>query len=240
MTNLGMTPARFRIGIDVGGTFTDFILADMAGGRLILHKEPSVPGDPSLAVERGTKTLLSAHGIEPDAIELVVHGTTIGLNAIIQRRGARLALVVSRGNRDVLEIARLRLPSSYDVTEPREAPLIPRDLVFEISARMRSDGTVIEFVSEEEVVAVSARLRERGVDAVAVMLLNSYRDPSLEIAVADRLRLELPGVLVSKSGVVWPEVREYERCLVAGLNAYIHPLMTGYFERLRHRVEPTG
>ena len=183
MTNLGMTPARFRIGIDVGGTFTDFILADMAGGRLILHKEPSVPGDPSLAVERGTKTLLSAHGIEPDAVELVVHGTTIGLNAIIQRRGARLALVVSRGNRDVLEIARLRLPSSYDVTEPREAPLIPRDLVFEISARMRSDGTVIEPVSEEEVVAVSARLRERGVDAVAVMLLNSYRDPSLEIAV---------------------------------------------------------
>ena len=240
MTNLGMTPARFRIGIDVGGTFTDFILADMAGGRLILHKEPSVPGDPSLAVERGTKTLLSAHGIEPDAVELVVHGTTIGLNAIIQRRGARLALVVSRGNRDVLEIARLRLPSSYDVTEPREAPLIPRDLVFEISARMRSDGTVIESVSEEEVVAVSARLRERGVDAVAVMLLNSYRDPSLEIAVADRLRLELPGVLVSESGVVWPEVREYERCLVAGLNAYIHPLMTGYFERLRHRVAANG
>ena len=105
---------------------------------------------------------------------------------------------------------------------------------------MRSDGTVIESVSEEEVVAVSARLRERGVDAVAVMLLNSYRDPSLEIAVADRLRLELPGVLVSESGVVWPEVREYERCLVAGLNAYIHPLMTGYFERLRHRVAANG
>ena len=157
MKNLDMTPARYRIGIDVGGTFTDFILADMTGGRLILHKEPSVPGDPSLAVERGTKALLATHGIAPDAVELVVHGTTIGLNAIIQRRGARLALVVSRGNRDVLEIARLRLPSSYDVTEPREAPLIPRDLVFEIGARMRSDGTVIEPVSEDEVAAVAAQ-----------------------------------------------------------------------------------
>ncbi len=171
-----------------------------------------------------------AHGIAPDAVELVVHGTTIGLNAIIQRRGARLALVVSRGNRDVLEIARLRLPSSYDVTEPREAPLVPRDLVFEIGARMRSDGTVIEPVSDGRGRQPWPRAsRERGVDAVAVMLLNSYRDPSLEIAVADLLRRELPGVLVSESGVVWPEVREYERCLVAGLNAYIHPADDGLF-----------
>jgi N-methylhydantoinase A len=235
-----MTAPRFRIGIDVGGTFTDFILADMASGRLVLHKEPSVPDDPSLAVERGAAALMAAEGLSGDAVELVVHGTTIGLNAIIQRRGARLGLVVSRGNRDVLEIARLRLPSSYDVTEPREAPLVPRDLVFEIGARMASDGRVIEPVDAAEVAAVAARLAARGVDAVAVMLLNSYRDPSLETEVAGILRRALPGVLVSESGVVWPEVREYERCLVAGLNAYIHPLMTRYFERLAARVATKG
>ncbi len=235
-----MTLPRYRIGIDVGGTFTDFILADMQGGGLVLHKEPSVPGDPSLAVERGSKTLLEARGIAPEAVELVVHGTTIGLNAIIQRRGAKLALVVSRGNRDVLEIARIRLPSSYDVAAPREAPLVRRDLVFEVSARLRSDGTVLEPVDDAEVDAVAQALKGRGVDAVAVMLLNSYRDPTLEIAVAERLRKALPGVLVTESGVVWPEVREYERCLVAGLNAYIHPLMTAYFDRLERRVADNG
>jgi N-methylhydantoinase A len=227
---------RYRIGIDVGGTFTDFILADMREGGLQLHKEPSVPADPSLAVERGAKALLESRAIPADAVELVVHGTTIGLNAIIQRRGARLALVVSRGNRDVLEIARIRLPSSYDVTAPREAPLIRRDLVFEVSARMRSDGSIVAPVDEAEVARIADALRAKNVNAVAVMLLNSYRDPQLEIAVADLLRRALPDVLVTESGVVWPEVREYERCLVAGLNAYIHPLMRDYFDRLETRV----
>lgn len=235
-----MSKARYRIGIDVGGTFTDFILADMAGGGLVLHKEPSVPGDPSLAVERGIAALVEGRGLSPQDVELVVHGTTIGLNAIIQRRGAKLALVVSRGNRDVMEIARLRLPSSYDVAAPREAPLVRRDLVFEVGARLRSDGTVLEPMDPVEVDGVAEELARRGVDAVAVMLLNSYRDPALEIAVADRLRERLPGVLVTESGVVWPEVREYERCLVAGLNAYIHPLMTSYFDRLLRRVAEAG
>lgn len=233
-------PPRFRMGIDVGGTFTDFILADMRDGGLVLHKEPSVPGDPSLAVERGARSMLQANAVAPSDVELVVHGTTIGLNAIIQRRGARLALIVSRGNRDVLEIARIRLPSSYDVTAPREAPLIRRDLVFETSARMRSDGTVIAPVDPSEIAEIATSLRARDVDAVAVMLLNSYRDPTLEIAVADLLREALPGVLVTESGVVWPEVREYERCLVAGLNAYIHPLMRSYFDRLEARISDNG
>ena len=165
-----MSTARYRIGIDVGGTFTDFILADMAGGGLVLHKEPSVPGDPSLAVERGIAALVDARGLAPKDVELVVHGTTIGLNAIIQRRGARLALVVSRGNRDVMEIARLRLPSSYDVAAPREAPLVRRDLVFEVGARLRSDGSVLEPMDPAEVDAVADELGRRGVDAVAVML----------------------------------------------------------------------
>jgi N-methylhydantoinase A len=235
-----MAARRLRIGIDVGGTFTDFVIADMDGATLLFHKEPSVPGDPSRAVERGLEAIVAAHGLAPGEIELIVHGTTIGLNAIIQRRGARMALIVSRGNRDVLEIARLRLPSSYDFTEPREAPLVPRDLVFEIGARMRADAAIETPADPAEIRVVAAELKRREVEAVAVMLLNAYRDPALEIKVADILRAELPGVLVSESGVIWPEVREYERCLVAGLNAYIHPLMTGYFERLSKRVSALG
>ena len=232
--------ARYRIGIDVGGTFTDFVLVDMAEPLLRFHKEPSVPEDPSVAVERGLRALVANFGVPLGDVELVVHGTTIGLNAIIQRRGARMALVVSKGNRDVLEIARLRLPSSYDFTAPRETPLVPRDRVFEVGARMRSDGSVDETPGEAEIEALVARLRDAGVDAVAVMLLNAYRDGSLERAVSEALRAALPGVQVSESSTIWPEVREYERCLVAALNAYIQPLMTGYLERLEARIAGQG
>ncbi|MCY4454343.1 MAG: hydantoinase/oxoprolinase family protein [Immundisolibacterales bacterium] len=232
--------ARYRIGIDVGGTFTDFVLVDMAETRLEFHKEPSVPDDPSAAVERGMRALAEGFGISLGDVELVVHGTTIGLNAIIQRRGARMALVVSKGNRDVLELARLRLPSSYDFTAPRESPLVPRDRVFEVGARMRSDGSVAEAPDAAELEALAAELRGARVDAVAVMLLNSYRDGSLERTVSDALRAALPEAQVSESSTIWPEVREYERCLVAALNAYIQPLMSGYFRRLEARVEAQG
>ncbi|RAI00098.1 hydantoinase [Acuticoccus sediminis] len=235
-----MSDASYRIGIDVGGTFTDFVLANRTRATLAFYKEPSVPDDPSLAVERGLDALFRAHGIAPGDVELIVHGTTIGLNAIIQRRGARMALVVSRGNRDLLEIARLRLPSSYDFTVPREMPLVPRDLVFEVSARMRSDGSLITPLDMAEVDALAGTLRAADVDAVAIVLLNAYRDASLETELADALSARLGDVLVTSSGVIWPEVREYERGLVAGLNAYIHPLMTDYFDRLEARVEKHG
>lgn len=235
-----MTPPRTRIGIDVGGTFTDFVLVDPAAGTMRLFKEPSVPQDPSAAVERGLATLLAETGTTGADVELVVHGTTIGLNAIIQRRGARMALVVSTGNRDILEIARLRLPSSYDFTAPRERPLVPRDRVFEIEARMRSDGTIVAEPDEDALAALAEAIREADVEAVSVMFLNSYRDASLERRVADALRARLPHVLVSESGVIWPEIREYERCLVGALNAYVQPMMTRYFDRLEAGLARIG
>ena len=175
-------------------------------------------------------------------LELVVHGTTIGLNAIIQRRGARMAMVVSPGNRDVLEIARLRLPSSYDFTEPREAPLVPRRPdVRGIGARTRSDGTVECRPDAAELDDLARRIAATGVEAVAVMLLNSYRDASLEREVGEALRSRPAGrARHGNQRVLWPEVREYERSLVAGLNAYIHPLMTRYFDRLTARVAAKG
>ncbi len=186
----------------------------MEAGRLLFHKEPSVPSDPSASVERGIAALVAEHGVDPAGLELVVHGTTIGLNAIIQRRGARMAMVVSPGNRDVLEIARLRLPSSYDFTS-RARPLVPRRLMFEVSARVRSDGTVECRPDEQELDDLARRIAATGVEAVAVMLLNSYRDATLErevgtgCAVASRRSGH-------ESAVLWPEVREYERSLVAG------------------------
>ena len=125
-----MKNQKYRLGVDVGGTFTDFVLSSGDGSNLAFHKEPSIPQDPALAVEMGTQHLIRTLGISSGAIELVVHGTTLGLNAIIQQRGAKVALIVSRGNRDVMEIARARMPNSYDFTAGREAPLIPRESVF--------------------------------------------------------------------------------------------------------------
>ena len=233
-------PRRARVGIDVGGTFTDFVLSDGRNGRLTYFKEPSVPSDPSLAVERGMAALLARAGLKPADVELVVHGTTLGLNAIIQRRGASMALVVSRGNRDVLEIARCRMPSSYDFASAKEEPLVPRDLVFEIGARSAFDGKVLARPDPAEIAALAETLKARGVAAVAIMLLNSYADPKLETEVADALTARLPGVLVSQSSQVWPEIREYERALVATLNAYIHPLLEGYYATLTRRMADLG
>lgn len=224
----------------MGGTFTDFVLADMASGKIAFHKEPSVPQDPSKAAEAGAAALIAREGISPASVELVVHGTTLALNAIIQQKGARVALVVSRGNRDVMEIARARMPNSYDFTVGREAPLIPREAVFEIAARGLSDGSVMTAAEPDEIAEVARSIADAEYDAVAVMLLNSYRDPALEAEVAGQLARALPGVPVTPSAAIWPEMREYERALVTCMNSYVHPLMETYFKRLQTRFAGLG
>ncbi len=235
-----MGGTAYRIGIDVGGTFTDFVIAATDGSAFAVHKEPSVPDDPSLAVERGARTLIERLGIAHADVELVVHGTTLALNAIIQRRGANVALVVSEGNRDIMEIARSRMPNSYDFTAGREPPLVPREGVFETTARGRSDGTVIRGADRAEIAALAERIAAGGFEAVAVMLLNSYRDGALEREVADLLKEGLGDLPVTPSAEVWPEIREYERALVTCLNAYIHPIMDDYFGKLAERFHALG
>ncbi len=232
--------AACRIGIDVGGTFNDFVLADDARERLVYFKEPSVPADPSLAVERGIRTLLAEAACSPQSVGLVIHGTTLGLNAILQRRGARLGLVVSRGNRDVFEIARSRMPSAYDFTASRETPLVPRDLVFELDARVTPNGAIVARPDERAYDTLALNLRHAKVEAVAVMLLNAYRQPALEREAGAALRRRLPGVAVTESAAIWPELREYERALLAALNASVQPLLVAYFERLKQRLAGLG
>ena len=230
---------RCRIGIDVGGTFTDFVLAD-GSRRLVRYKEPSVPDDPSLSVARGLPHLIARACVSPGDVGLVVHGTTLALNAIIQRRGARMGLVVSAGNRGVLEIARSQLPSAFSFLPPPEEPLVPRDRVREVSARLDVRGAVVAEATAAELDTIAALFRAEGVDAVTVMLLHSYANPAFELDVAARLGDRLPGVSISASAAVWPERREYERCLMALMNAYIQPLMTLYLDRLSARIRALG
>ena len=232
--------AYCRVGVDVGGTFTDFVLANERSGSIVRFKEPSVPEDPSLSVERGLPQLLGLAGVGASDVNLIVHGTTIGLNAVIQRRGAKLGLVVNRGNRGVLEIARAQMPSAFDFVAPREEALVPRDLVLETSARIAHDGAVLAPASEAELDELASRFRAAGVEAVTVMLMHSFAHPEMEREVAAGLRVRLPGVSVAASSDIWPEKREYERAMVALLNSYTQPLMETYFDRLKQRVAGLG
>ena len=232
--------ARCRIGIDVGGTFTDFVLANPSTGEIVRYKEPSVPGDPSLSVGRGLPALIERAGVGPGDVELLVHGTTLLVNAIIQRQGARVGLVVSRGHRGVLEIGRMSLDNSFDFTLRKEEPLVPRNLVFEVGARVLADGTVVDSPSPAALDRLAGDLAAARVDAVTVLLLNSYAHPGPERAVAAGLRRRLPRVPVTESAAVWPEQREFERGLVAIMNAYVQPLMGAYLDRLAERVTEAG
>ncbi len=229
-----------RIGIDVGGTFTDCVLFNARTGELTFFKEPSVPSDPSMAVQRGVDGLLRRAGVSPESVELVVHGTTLAVNAVIQRRGAKVGLVVSQGNRDVLEIGRCHMPNPYDFTAEREEPLVSREFVFEAPARVRADGKVLNRPTVGELGAVAEALKKSQVSAVAVMLLHSYRHPALEKEVAAGLRKQLTGILITESAQIWPERREYERALVSVMNAYVHPLMDDYLRLLTERIAATG
>ncbi|ALN75096.1 hydantoinase/oxoprolinase family protein [Aureimonas sp. AU20] len=235
-----MLKPQCRIGIDVGGTFTDFVLVNSATGETTFFKEPSVPSDPSASVERGIVKVIEKAGVSRDDVELVIHGTTIGLNAIIQRRGARVALVVPRGFRDILEIARSRMPNSYDMNAEKEEVLVPRDLVFEVGACVAATGEILSRPDAAELDALAERLRASGVAAAAVTLLHAYLYPELEQDIVDGLSARVPEVLVTASAGIWPETREYERTLVALLNSYVHPLMTSYFTLLQQRLARLG
>ncbi|GAA2212572.1 hydantoinase/oxoprolinase family protein [Nonomuraea monospora] len=229
-----------RIGIDVGGTFTDLVAVVPERGLVVHHKEPSTPADPSLAVADGLAAILGQARLAPADLAGVTHGTTIGLNAIIQRRGARIALIVTEGYRDLLEIGRSRMPSSFDLYAGKEEPLVPRNRIVEIPARLGPRGEPVTEPDDAALDGVAARLRAIGADAAAVVILHGYTSPAFEESVAARLRERLPGLPVTASATVWPEVREYERALVACLNAYIQPLMDAYFARLEQRVRALG
>ncbi|WLS10213.1 hydantoinase/oxoprolinase family protein (plasmid) [Shinella sumterensis] len=235
-----MQKSGARIGIDVGGTFTDFVLSNPNDGSLTYYKEPSTPDEPSRALIEGLQSLLKNAGMKPSDVGTLMHGTTIGLNAIIQRRGATIALVVSKGYRDILEIARSRMPSSFDFHASKEEPLVPRLRILEIDARLSASGAVSKAADDAELDRVAAELKALGVDAAALVLINGYTTPSVEIDMAQKLSTKAGGLSITSAAAIWPEIREYERTLVACLNAYIQPLMQRYFAGLKKGLERDG
>ena len=232
---------RYRLGIDIGGTFTDFCLLDEVTGELLGFKSPTQPDDPGRGVLKGLEAFAAEHRFDPRDIAYLVHGTTIAVNTVIQRNGAALGLLVTSGFGDVLEIQRLRLPSPVNFTATRPRPLIPRYRVGEATERILADGTVDTPLDRERLAAEARRLVEReGAEALVVSLLNAYRAPQHE-ADAKKVLAELyPGVPVTCSHEVWPQIREYERTIVTILSAYVRPRVVRYLETLERALAAVG
>ncbi len=229
----------YRLGIDIGGTFTD--IAILGGdGRLCTKKILSSPDDYSRAIEEGVRALLAEAGIGASEIGEVVHGTTVATNAIIERQGVRVALVTTEGFRDVLEIARFRSPRLYDVSFRKPEPLVERRLRFEVGERISAAGEVVRPLDEAGVRDVARRVAEAGVEAVAVCFLNAYVDSRHEERAAEILREFLPDLPVTVSSELVPQIQEYERTSTTVVNAYIRPVIEGYARRLETRLRDIG
>ncbi len=231
------------VGADVGGTFTDFVVFDEADGSLREMKVPSTPGAPADAVAEGFRRLL-ADGLAPGEIARFAHGTTVALNTLLQRSGARVGLLVTQGFRDVLVLRRLRLDGAPGFHVRQAPPLVARRDVREVGGRLLADGTEVRPLALDEAIAAAEELVADGCEALAVCFLHAYRDPVHEQRVGDALRRRFPELHVSVSSDIWPQQREYERTQVTVINAHVAPIMERYFsdleKALRHMGMVTG
>jgi N-methylhydantoinase A len=228
----------FIVGIDVGGTFTDVTAVDERTGRIAVSKVPSRPRDEAGAVLAG----LSALALGDARVRRLVHGTTVGTNAVLERRGARVGLITSEGFRDLLEIGRTKrnIPALFVPTFVRPKPVVPRALRFEVAERMLHDGSALRALDPNDVARTLDEVAVAGVEAVAVCLLHSWANPAHERAVGEAVKTRLPHVPVSLSSDVVPEYREFERFSTTVLNAYLQPLMDAYLAALEERLREAG
>lgn len=232
--------ADWKIGVDIGGTFIDFCALDARSGRVATLKVLTTPDDPGAELMTGLDLLEAREGVAPARISRFVHGTTVGINTIIQRKGATLALLTNAGFEDVIELARLRMPDMYSLFCARPDPLIPRDMIFGIPARLRADGRETRAPDMEAVARAVAEAQAKGAAGVVVSFLHSWRDGAQEAAVKAEVERLSPGLFCFTSAEVWSVIREYERTSTAILNGYVHPRVSGYLSALEERLKARG
>lgn len=232
----------YRLGVDVGGTFTDILLIDGASGRTWRAKTASTPQDQSVAVLRGIRKVCDDAGITLADIGAVLHGTTVATNAILEGKGARVGLVTTAGFRQILQIARSFVPGGLAgwIIWPKPEPLAPLELTVEAVERVASDGSVVTALDEEAVTRQLHLLRARGIEALAVSLINSFANADHEQRIGKLAEHELPGVPVSLSSAVLPEFREYERTVTTVANSYVQPQVSGYVANLATQLRNNG
>ena len=227
-----------RVSVDTGGTFTDVVAIDETGGRLCVTKTPSTPADPSVALGAGIAKVTAAIDRGIDEVSMVVHGTTTATNAVLQHEFAGIGLIVTRGFRHILEIARQSVPDGYGnsffwVKPPR---LVPLHLVAEVGGRLDFQGNEVEPLDDDSIVAAVEILKRRGVDRVGVCLLHSYADDCHERRVGELIAERFPTLTVSLSSTVLPEYREYERAMTTLLDVMVKPYCASYLREAERRI----
>jgi N-methylhydantoinase A len=228
-----------RIGVDIGGTFTDLVLAD-SRRRVFHRKVSSTPAAPEQAVLDGIHAIVGDAGLAPSDIIEVVHGTTVGSNTLLQKAGAFSGLITTKGFRDVLEIGRLRTPEMFDLQWEKPPPLVPRRRRREVRERIGANGRILEPLHEAELLTVAAELVAEGVTSLAICFINSYRNPEHELRAEALLSESFPGLRISTSVSVLPEAKEYERTSTTVVNAYVGPVLERYLGQLEDGLKAIG
>ena len=227
-----------RLAVDIGGTFTDVVLE--TGDRRVTTKVLTTHAEPADGVMDGLAQVLEQAGTDPGDIGVVLHGTTLATNALIERRGAKTALITTEGHRDVLEMAFENRFEQYDVNIDRPEPLVSRRWRLTVPERMNAAGEVLTPLDQEALAALVPRLAKEGIESVAVGFLHGYANPAHERLVLDVLTDALPGLSITLASDVCPEIREFERFSTACANAYVKPLMSRYLADLRDRLNAFG
>ena len=236
----GASAPRYRLGIDIGGTFTDLHAMEEPSGRLFALKMPSTPQDPSQAVVAGVRELEKRFGIPPEAISYFAHGTTLAVNTLLERNGARGGVLMTKGFTDTLVLRRLRLPKANDFFVPKPVPLVPRRHVRPIAERLRSDGSILIPLNRDDVLARAQELVNAGVETLAICFLHAHQNPTHEQQAQAWVEAAFPDIYVCTSSGIWPQQREYERSLISVMNAYVGGRMKAYFNTLAARTREIG
>jgi N-methylhydantoinase A len=229
----------YRVGIDIGGTFTDLLLVG-EDGAVVIGKTLTTPGDPSLAVENALRPVLEAGAIKGGERGTLLHGTTLVTNALIERKGAPTALLTTAGFRDAVEIGREHRYELYDLNLELPKPLVPRHLRFDVPERIAADGSVLQSLDEDFVRRLVAELRDKGIKAIAVCYLNSFRNPVHEERTAEIIAAVAPKIRVSVSSEVVAEIREFPRTSTTLANVYVQERVSDYLAGLQHRLDSLG
>ena len=222
----------YRLSVDVGGTFTDIVLFDEKTQTIHTTKVHSTPSDSSIGIEKGIRKICRQAGITPEDISYFIHGTTVATNALLERKGAKSALITTQGFRDIMEIANQTRPDLYNFWVQRPPSPIPRYLVFEVPERVMADGSVSVQLDESSVPKIAAQLRELEVESVAICFISSYKNPAHELRVKELLLKECPNLHMCTSYETLPEIREYERFCTTAVNAYLMPKVKDYISNL--------
>ena len=235
-----MEQPTYRLGCDIGGTFTDFVLVNNITGKFHTNKCLTTPSDPSEAIEQGIRELDEILPGFMDNVEEIIHGTTLVINAIIERKGARTGLITTKGFRDILELGREKRYDAYDIFSEYPEPIVPRPDRAEIDERLTFDGRVLKDVDEKEVIEVLEKFKKDGIESIAVCFINSYENFINEKKVKEIIEKHAPDIFLSTSFEVLPEIKEYERTCTTAVNAYVKPITYWYLNKLIKRLGAIG